>query len=323
MKLALKIVGGLVGIVVLVVAGTYLWASRATSQAFGRTLAAHSVDFPVPMPLDSTEVAQLRLTPDSANALALARAIERGRHLVEARYVCIECHGANFGGGTMIDDPMIGRLLAPNITTGQGGMTAAYTVADWDRIVRHGIRPGGTPAVMPSEDFQLMSDQELSDIIAYIRSQPPVDNEVPPISFGPLGKILVATGQFKASADVISSHDAPHISVPPVAAATVEFGKHLSGVCLGCHQADFAGGKIVGGDPTWVPARNLTPHETGLASWTLADFTRAMREGKRPDGTELQMPMSLVTPYARKMTEVELEALWMYLQSLPPVPARP
>jgi hypothetical protein len=41
-----------------------------------------------------------------------------------------------------------------------------------------------------------------------------------------------------------------------------------------------------------------------------------MREGKRPDGSALAFPMSGITRYADEMTEIELRALWAYLQSL-------
>lgn len=44
-----------------------------------------------------------------------------------------------------------------------------------------------------------------------------------------------------------------------------------------------------------------------------------MRDGIRPDGTELLMPMTMVLPYARRMTDVEMEALWTYLRSVPAV----
>jgi len=47
-----------------------------------------------------------------------------------------------------------------------------------------------------------------------------------------------------------------------------------------------------------------------------------MREGKRPDGGMLRAPMSSVVRYGKNMTGVEMEALWNYLQSLPPVPSR-
>jgi cytochrome c553 len=324
MKTFLKLVGGLLLCLILIAGAFYLWASYVTSREAGRTFTVHTVDFPIPFPLGDEEIAALAAGRDSVpvaeiEQVALERAIERGRHLVSSRYACTECHGANFGGGTMIDAFPIGTLLGPNITTGSGSRTVNYTATDWDRIVRHGVRPDGTGATMPSEDFQLMSDQELSDIVAYIRSHPPVDAEVPAPTFGPLGKILVATGQLHFSADVIPSHDSPHALVPPPAEPTPEFGRHIAGVCTGCHGADLAGGPIPGGDPSWVPARNLTPHETGLGSWEYEDFVRALREGVRPDGSAVQMPMSLMAPYANQMTEVELQALWTYLQSVPPV----
>jgi mono/diheme cytochrome c family protein len=222
----------------------------------------------------------------------------------------------------MMDFPPIARLLGPNLTKGQGSRVAGFGPAHWDRIVRHGIRMDGTPATMPSEDFRNMTDQELSDIVAYIQAQPPVDNTVPPVTLGPIGKYLVASGKFVLSADLMESHDQPHSALPPKPAPTVEFGRHLASVCTGCHRQDLAGGPIAAGDPSWAPARNLTPHATGLAGWTYSQFVTAMREGKRPDGAALLSPMSLMMPYAQKMTDVELEALWAFLQSVPAVPSR-
>ena len=226
----------------------------------------------------------------------LAESVARGKHLVTARYACTACHGANFGGGAMVDAFPIGSLLAPNLTTGPGSRTADFQPRDWDRIVRHGVRKDGHPAVMPSDDFQYMSDQELADIVSYIRSQPPVTNTVPASTFGPLGKILVATGKMPLSADTIRSHQAPHPPTPPEPSVSAEFGKHLATVCIGCHGPDLSGGPIVGGDPSWPPARNLTPDATGLKSWTYEQFVGAFTKGQRPDGTMLREPMTLVVP---------------------------
>lgn len=327
MKIVLKVLGALVLVFLLVAAGGYFWLSSASSRVLSRTFASHEVDFPVPFPLTPEEIEELGLDPADTSALervALERAIERGRHLVSARYPCVECHGANFGGGVMIDAFPIGTLLGPNLTTGRGSRTLQYTTADWDRIVRHGILPDGTGAVMPSEDFMRMADQELSDIIAYIRSLPPVDNEVAPPVFGPVGKMLVATGQLPLSATFVEDHFADHVEVPPPAAPTPEFGRHLAATCTGCHKQDFSGGPILGGDPSWPPARNLTPHPEALGAWGLEDFLRAMRDGVRPDGTELRPPMTAILPFARNMTDVELEAIWTFLRTLPPVePALP
>jgi mono/diheme cytochrome c family protein len=319
MKTLLKILGLIVVVLLLVGVGVYIWASMATNRLLAQTFETHTVDFPIPFPLDPSEVAGLGLTEEAARAQAVERAVERGKHLVTARYTCTACHSDNFGGGVMVDAFPIGSLLAPNLTLGTGSRTADFQPRDWDRIVRHGVLKDGHPAVMPSEDFQSMSDQELSDIVSYIRSLPPVNNTVPASTFGPLGKILLATGQIKVAASVIASHTTAHLVAPPVAAVSKEFGKHLSSVCLGCHGPDLSGGPIAGGDPGWPPARNLTPDATGLKGWTYDQFVAAVATSRRPDGTMLREPMTFLAPYGQRMTETEKQALWAYLQSLPPV----
>jgi len=320
---ALKVVAFVLAALLVVALGGYAWASFAASRKLSRTYTVPTADFPIPFPLPEEDVRRLGLTPDSARLLARDRTLERGRHLVESRYACRGCHGPGLGGGVMIDDPAIGRLLGPNLTSGKGSRTTGFRPADWDRIVRHGILRDGRPALMPSVDFQRMSDHELSDIVVLVQSQTPVDTTVPRVALGPVGKVLLATGKLVLSADLIAAHgDAPHAVNPPESAATVEFGRHLASTCMGYHGQDLAGGPIVGGDPAWPPAANLTPQPAGLGRWTSAQFARAIREGKRPDGTALRMPMSEVVPYAAKMSDVEVEALWMYLQSLPAVASR-
>lgn len=332
MKTALKVLGGLVLLLVLAAGSVYGWASWKTGATLSRTVETHEIDFPVPFPLSDEEAAALAEELEAAghdaetmaavdlDSVALARAVERGQHLVQARYGCVDCHGQNFGGGIMVDDPMIGTLLGPNITAGEGGRTADYGPADWDRIVRHGVLADGRPAAMPSTDFLRMSDQELSDIVAYIGSQPTVDNTVPPPSLGPLGKVLMATGQIPLSADLITDHGGTHRPEPPVAEVSVEFGEHLVGVCTGCHGFDLVGGPVPGGDPSWAPAANLTPHAEGLEGWTFENFAAVMRTGMQPDGGEVRVPMTFVIPMGQNMTETELRAMWAYLQTVPAAP---
>ena len=317
MKRVVRTVLILAGLVLLVGAGIFVWATVKVSGLRSRTIETHAADFPVPFPLSGEEREEL-VQGEDPEEVAWANAIERGSHLVEARYACAECHGADFGGGVMVDDPMMGSLLGPNITTGAGSKALGYGPADWDRAVRHGVKPGGLPSVMPSEDFQLMSDQELSDIVAYLGALPPVDNDVPEVRLGPLGRVLMAMGQIYFSADIIESHTADHPAVPPSPEVSAEFGRHLAGVCTGCHGVDLAGGRVPGGDPSWPPAANLTPHSDGLAGWTLDDFRRVMLQGVRPDGSSIREPMTSVMPYAANMTEVEMEALWTYVQGATP-----
>ena len=130
MKRLAKVLGLLAAVLVITVIGVYTWASLTTSRLRAQTFATHSVDFPIPFPLDPTEVSALGLTEEAARQLAQTRAVERGQHMVTARYTCIACHGPNFGGGVMVDAFPLGSLLAPNLTLGRGGRTAAYTPRD-------------------------------------------------------------------------------------------------------------------------------------------------------------------------------------------------
>jgi mono/diheme cytochrome c family protein len=330
MKTALRLVAGLVLLVLVGAGALYAWARHADDELLSRTIETHRVNFPMPFPLSPEELETVRAERSAAaqppptdadlGALALDRARTRGEHLVEARYGCTGCHGASFGGGTMIDDPMIGSIHGPNITNGAGGRTAAYTAADWDRIVRHGVRPDGTPAAMPSGDFRGMSDHELSDIVVYIRAHPAVDDTIEPVKLGPLGAVLLAVGRIPLSADMIEDHRKPHPVEPPPAEASVAFGAHLANTCSGCHGASFSGGPIPGGPPDWPPAANLTSHAEGLSGWTYDQFASTLRTGRKRDGTGLRVPMSDMVPSAQRMTDVELQAIWAYLQSLPPRP---
>lgn len=341
MKKLLLGLGALVVILLLGAGGGFLWAKGAASSRLAKTYESHRVDFPIPFPLTEAELAELRaqrggpagdldggtgadpLAGVDLTALARERAAARGKHLVESLYPCIECHGKDFGGGTMIDAPPIGKILGVNLTSGKGGEVAGYKASDWDRIVRHGILPDGRPTAMPSGDFFAMSDRELSDIVTYIQSVPPVDKTVPRPTLGPVGTLLMATGQLRLSAEEHKDHRAGHQALPPPAEGTAEYGKHLVQVCTGCHGTAFAGGPIVGGDPSWPPARNLTPHQDGLRGWSFDDFVRALREAKRKNGTPIRPPMSLMVNYAANMTETELRAMWAYLQTVPPVASPP
>jgi mono/diheme cytochrome c family protein len=339
MKRLIAVLLGLVALLVLAAGGLLMWAGAATESRLAQTFEAHEVDFPVPFPLTDEELAQLRAEtaatqPEGAaapveaepapdpladldlDAIALERAVERGKHMVAARYVCIECHGADFGGGTMIDGMPMARIFGPNLTQGEGSVVKDYTLTDWDLIVRHGIKPDGRPALMPSEDFVNMSDRELSDILAYIGSMAPVDKPSLAPEFGPVGKMLVAAEKLPLSAEGHHDHHAAHAAEPPDTAVSVEFWKHLASVCVGCHRPDFSGGPIVGGDPSWLPASNLTKHAQGLEGWTFEDFRKAIVDGVRKDGSEVRAPMSLMTPYAKKMTDTELQALWTFIESL-------
>jgi mono/diheme cytochrome c family protein len=88
--------------------------------------------------------------------------------------------------------------------------------------------------------------------------------------------------------------------------------------CRGCHGPTLTGGPIPGAPPGLAVPLNLTAHETGLKGWRYDDFVALLREGKRKNGKPLDpfMPVEAL----KNMNDVELHALWAYLQSVPPRP---
>jgi cytochrome c5 len=210
------------------------------------------------------------------------------------------------------------ELFGPNLTGGAGSRVATFKASDWDRSVRHGVRPDGTPAVMPSIDFFAMSDRELSDLVSFIRSHPKVDRTMAPLSFGPLLNVLMATDKFRISAEVHPDHAAAHVVEAPPESDVLAFGGHLAQTCAGCHNHEFTGGPIVGGPPEWAPAANLTPAPDGLAGWTFEAFETVLRTGVKRDGQHVKLPMTLMLEPGKAMREEEIKAMWAFFQSLPP-----
>jgi mono/diheme cytochrome c family protein len=328
MKKFLRILGWALAAIVSIAVVAYGIAWWVAGSRYDRHWLAHEIAFPIPFPLGDSELAELRdervaagassidpLAGVDLDALALARAAARGKHLIESRVGCSGCHGADFGGHAIIDVPIVGRWVAPNITEGQGSVTLGYTASEWDHAVRHGLRRDGRSSSMPAIDFVNLSDRELSDIVAYIRSLPPVDKDPGRIRFGPVFTFLIATGSVPFYAAKVD-HEKAHPTDPPDSAPTARYGEHLVQVCRGCHGERLTGGKLKG-DPDMPIVANLTPHETGLADWTEADFIRAMREGRRKDGTAISeyMPWKAYG----QMGDAELRAIYAYLRTVPPL----
>lgn len=240
--------------------------------------------------------------------------VARGEHLATAIGKCVECHGQDLGGTKFIDDPALGSIAASNLTTGRGGVLATYDDAALARVIRHGVKVDGTPAlVMPSEDYTYFTDEDITAVIAYIRSRPPVDRELAPKNLKFVGRALTTAGMIRYAYDIIDhSQERPSTLALSV---TPEYGKYMANVggCTGCHGPGLSGGKIPGAPPEWKPATNITPK--GIGHYSEADFFRALREGIRPGGAPIDtaMPWRLTA----KMTDDEIRSVYAYLKTVP------
>jgi mono/diheme cytochrome c family protein len=244
--------------------------------------------------------------------------IARGEHIAITR-MCGDCHTEDMSGQSDSAPGLI-TLTIPNLTPGAGGVGATNTDEDWVRAIRHGVGSDGRGlSLMPSGTWYYLSDEDLGALIAYLKSLPPVDNEMPETELGPLGRVMLALGQLPPEIvpNVISiDHDGPR-PVAPYPGVTEEYGLYLARTCMLCHGTDLNGRTISMGGPETYVALNLTQGGE-MKGWSEADFIATMRTGVTPNGHHLKdvMPWE----YFGQMTDDELKAVWLYLQSLPPLP---
>lgn len=296
MRRILKWLAVLLGVVVLLAVVVVGLAWRISDQALARVYTSN--DPPLTLLRDPATLAH-------------------GAHLF-VTHGCADCHGANGAGHLVFDAGPVMKLVAPNITP--GGMTHQHSADEVAAMIRNGVKPDGRSLVfMPVADFHEMSDADTAALIAYLQSLPPSNNDPGPYQIRPLGRVLYWLGNFPLVAAETVDHT-PHARSAPPAAATVDYGKYLAQGCTGCHGRNFAGQHVPGAPPDFPDAANLTPHANGIKDWTQADFIRALREGKRPDGSELKsfMPWKAIG----QMSDDELTAIWSYLRTLPPEPGK-
>jgi mono/diheme cytochrome c family protein len=113
---------------------------------------------------------------------------------------------------------------------------------------------------------------------------------------------------------------------PPPSAAVLEAGARVValGDCMVCHTAKdgaaYAGGLGLRTPFGTIYSTNITPDaETGIGSWSLAAFRRALREGVARDG-HLLYPAFPYIHYTR-MSDQDIELAYQYLMSRTPVHA--
>lgn len=249
-----------------------------------------------------------------------ADSIEHGRYLFQTKG-CADCHGNDGGGRIFMDDPEGGLLVSgPNISSSPLSRVHQYRVDDWDRSIRHGVKPNGQPLfIMPSEDYARLSDQDLEDLVAYIQQLPAVAGLEAKMELPLPVRVLYAVGVIQDAAEKINHSLAPQPAITP--APTAEYGEYLAQGCKGCHGEHFSGGTIPGAPPAWPPAANLTPgDQSAMAHYPDAAALRSLfRTGLRPDGSAVSnvMPFTALA----QVNDIEVEALYHYFKTLTPVAA--
>lgn len=252
---------------------------------------------------DNRRNKQFSVKPVAIELVTDSAIIAQGKRLVAVKG-CDDCHGKDLSGRTIFEKSGVGRLVAKNITRGQGGLRSGFTARDWVLAIRHGLGQDGKPLLyMPSVNYNQLTEPDLKAIIAYCAQVPPVDNQLPLSEIGPGATILTDLGQL----GLFAAEKIDHAALPPAGkemAETAEFGKYVALVCTHCHQPNMKGG-----------GPNPDISSTGKSSqWTDEQFFHALRTGIRPDGSTLKEPMPW--KMTREFSDVELKAVRLYLKSI-------
>jgi len=306
-----KVLLVLVGLIVIVIVGAAVFVASRQNLTF---------DPPYPEVTASTD----------------SSVVARGRYIVRDVAPCAACHGdpaqrAEYAAGA--DVPLSGgyafdippgtiyvRNLTPDGETGLGAVSDGAIA----RALRQGVGHDGR-ALLPFMEMQGLSDDDLTAVVSYLRTQPPVRNAVPAHRFTLIGKVVKAT----ALAKPVGAAEPPPTRSPR--GATLENGRYLAesvALCWACHtqRSEMTGaltGPRFGGatgflepdDPghSWSPPNITSDPETGrLGHMSEDQFVARFRAGRVIPGSP--MPWQA---FAR-MAEEDLRAIYRYLMSVPP-----
>lgn len=267
--------------------------------------------------------------------------IERGAYLANHVAVCMDCHsqrdfsefsgppapGTLGKGGDRFDHGMgfPGVFYAKNITP--FGISD-YTDGELYRLITTGVTNDGRAMfpLMPYRYYGKMDPEDVYDIIAYVRSIPTIESDIPD-----------SEADFPVSVIIKTIPTDPTPEKKPNPNDQLAYGKYMTNVagCIECHtQVDaqgmimpdlaFAGGRSFPfPDGSFVTSSNISPdEETGIGSWTEDMFVQRFKQYEDSAYVNPKVPpgeFNTLMPWVMYagMKEQDLKAIFKYLQSLP------
>jgi len=271
---------------------------------------------------------------DDARAVALRGDASRGERVLALAGGC-GCHTPEKGpvgaGGVAIETPF-GTFYSTNVTPDEETGIGAWSDLEIARAIRGGeLRDGSVEApVMPYPEYAGMADDDLRDLIAYLRSLPPVrrENRAHQVDL-PLPRLA-----FRAWRMLFAGHARPPETAPRDGVARGRYLTDHVGICGDCHTPRDRFGALeramyLAGTP-FGPGGELVPNitsdrETGIGGWDVGDLVNLLQIGMKPDFDNVQGSMAEVVdgvagaPGLGKAPEEDLRAIAEYLKTVPPI----
>jgi len=266
-----------------------------------------------------------------APAAAEPDAAKRGKYVFDAAG-CLGCHtkkdGKPLAGGRRLRTPF-GDYYSPNITPQPEHGIGGWSSTDFKRALREGLAPDGSHyfPVFPFPSYTGITDADIADLWAYLKTVPPVDQANRPHDTKPPFGARI----FVAAWKTLNFKPGP-FKPDPNLSEQMNRGAYLVDVighCGECHTPRNAVGGLqrdrwLAGNPDGpegdlVP--NITPdRETGIGRWTDDDLDSLFRMGMIPDGDFVGGGMAeVVENTTAHLNESDLRAVIAYLRALPPI----
>lgn len=267
----------------------------------------------------------------SVTSASDSAAVERGRYIAVAAN-CVSCHtrpgGEPFAGGLALQTPL-GAVHATNITPDPETGIGRWSLADFRRAMREGIAADGAylfPA-FPYTAYTRMSDEELADLFAWLRT-------LTPVRYTPPENGIAFTFRWPMALwNALSLEQGPR-APDPAQSAEWNRGEYLvngPGHCGACHTPRnallaedparaLAGGTLHGEvapgvERMWF-AVDLRRVKHGLAAWTDKDFLAYFSKGYGMRGASSGPMNEVIVNSLSQLRPDDQRAIAVYLGSL-------
>jgi cytochrome c553 len=207
------------------------------------------------------------------------------------------CHGDRGEGGTERIDGIL-QQTAPTLSD----VLSSYTDEQLIRLIRYGVKRNGRSAIgMISYTFWALGDQDLVNIITYIRKE---QRQLPPrprrLDLTWRARLAMITGTWGVAAERVD-RSRPRLGDLPQT-TRLERGRYIATVtCTECHGLDFEGNTL-----------EHAPSLVRIATYSREQFRQFMRTGKAVDGRDIpSMRWVATTPF----TDGEIDGMYEFLRA--------
>jgi len=228
-----------------------------------------------------------------------ATAVERGKRVAILSGCYAGCHGKTMEGtAAFFNEPGVAQIDAPNLTR----VLREYSDPELERLLRHGVKRDGTTAwVMPAPMFAHLSEQDLADLVAFVRAVPEREGAPREFAVGPMGRLGMVLGKFQPIAAQVD-HKLPRVAIAD-RSDTLKHGEYLvKTACTECHGQSLEGN-------AFLNAPNLGITQT----YSEEDFFRLMRTGRGLGDRDLKLMSEVATVRFSLFSDDEIRAVRMYL----------